>query len=801
MKHALRQLRSNPGFTAIALVTLALGIGVNTTAFTVLERLLLQSLPFRDADTLVQIWPKTPRDGRDGFAPADYFDLKDQNSVFTEVAAAQPWQRMSFAEQGKAPIKVGAVYMTSNFCSVLGVTPELGRAPTQEESDKSAFVCLLSDRFWRDHFNADPKVLGQTVRVNSRPSTVIGVMPPAFGDSALFPNHPAFFYLDPVTHSRGVRQVGWYEAVARLKPGVSLEQAQAEMNVWGKRLATQYPDTNKDRTFDVIPYPKGPLGDDDAKLAWMTLALSGLVLLIACVNLANLQMVRTTRRSQEFAIRLSLGCPKHRLVGMILRECLVLSAIGGTLGIAVAAWSNAFVARFLDIDLPLNFRVVAFATGIAMITAVFFGVVPALLAFRGEVGDAIKSGGRGATSNRSRHWLRQGLVVVELAMALALLAGAGFFISGLYRLTHRDLGWDTEHEIIASVSLDQDHFGGDKNRDKVLAFGREVLTALRALPGVQSAAVSNGLPAWGSRMAPYQVEGTPPVAKGQEPAAAYFPAGPGLLDVYGLHLVAGRDFTEADGPDSAPVAIVNESMARKLWPGQSALGKRIANTQSQPLVWAEVVGVVRDFKGGGEFYNPEINNLRFMRPWAQDLAGPGEVQISVRTFGPPAPLKESVRRVIGVLLPDLALNELSTVEEDAALLVAYFNFLRRVLVEIAVLGLLLSAVGIYGVVANLAAERTKEIGIRMALGAEPGNILWMFVRNGVVLACAGAAIGLLGAFFLVTFLGRTLPLLPGKDPTVVALAAVALIAVAVLACWLPARRTTKVSPMIALRAE
>jgi predicted permease len=525
------------------------------------------------------------------------------------------------------------------------------------------------------------------------------------------------------------------------------------------------------------------------------------VLLIACVNLANLQMVRTTRRSQEFAIRLSLGCPRRRLVGMLLQECLVLSALGGALGIAVAAWSNAFVARFLEIDMPLNLRVVAFAAIVALVTAVFFGVIPALLAFRANIGDAIKSGSRGATSDRSRHWLRQGLVVVELAMALTLLAGAGFFISGIYRLTHRGLGWDTQHEILAAVSLDQDHFGGEKNRDKVLAFGRQVVAAMRALPGVQNAAVSFGTPAWGSRMEPYQVEGTPPAEKGEEPRAAYFSAGPGLLEVYGLHLVAGRDFSETDGPDAAPVAIVNESMARKLWPGESALGKRLADVRDQKAAWTEVVGVVSDFKGGADFYNPGINNLRFLRPWAQDLTGPGDVEITVRTHGPPGPLKESVRKAIGLILPDLALNELSTIEEDAASVVSYFTFLRRVLVQIAVLGLLLSGVGIYGVVANLAAERTKEIGIRMALGAEPSSILWMFVRNGLILAGAGAALGLFGAFFLVTFLGRTIPLLPGKDPTVVAGAAVVLCAVALLACWIPARRTTTVSPMVALRAE
>ncbi|HEY4299986.1 MAG TPA: ABC transporter permease [Candidatus Didemnitutus sp.] len=519
MMHALRQLARNPAFIVIALVTLALGIGVNTTAFTVLNRLMLQSLPFREPSSLVQVWSITGHKDRLGTAPADYFDEQEQNTVFADMAAYQPYQTMSYAEAGKAPIQVGAIFMTANFFSVLGVSPQLGRLPTDEESKKSAYVCLISDAFWHQHFNANPDVLGRTVRVNSRPSTVIGVMPPSLDDPALFNSRPGFFYLDPVTHSRTVRKVGWYTVVARMKPGVSLEQAQAGMTVVAKRLAQQYPDTNADREALVIPYPTNQLGDDGAKLTWMTLALSGLVLLIACINLANLQIVRTTRRSQELAIRLSLGCPRWRLVGMLLLESVILSVAGGVLGIAVAAWSNAYVARFFEMDMPFNLRVVAFTFLISLATAVLFGTVPAWWYSRADVGAALKSGSCGSTSDRSRHWLRQGLVVVELAMALTLLAGAGFFVSGIHRLTHRDLGWDATHEIIGIISLDQDHYGGDKNRAKVVAFGQDALTALRALPGVQSASLSGDSPSWGNRMDPVLVEGRPAPEKGHEQLA------------------------------------------------------------------------------------------------------------------------------------------------------------------------------------------------------------------------------------------------------------------------------------------
>jgi predicted permease len=728
--------------------------------------------------------------------------MKAHNTAFVDMAAYDPWKTMSYAEAGKAPIKVGAISMTANFFSVLGVAPALGRLPNEDESRTKASVCLIGDAFWRQHFNADPNVLGRTVRVNSQPSTVIGVMPPSLDDPALFLNRPAIFYLHAVTQSSATRNVGSHMVVARLKPGFSVEQAQAGLTVVARRLADEYPETNKDRGIEVIPYPTSQLNDRDAQLTWVPLALSSLVLLIACINIANLQLVRTTRRSQEFAIRISLGCSRWRLIGMILLESILLSAFGGALGMVVAVWSNVYAEQFFKLDMPLNLRVIAYTSLLSLVVGAVSGVIPALLAFRGDVGGALKSGGHGATSNRSRHWLRQSLIVVELAMALTLLAGAGFFISGIYRLTQRDLGWDATHQIIASVLLDHDQYGGDKNRDKLLAFGDHALERLQALPGIRSVALSDVSPAWGTSTASYRVEGRAPPEKGQEPRVGYFAVSPGWFEVYGIHLVEGRLFNLADHADSVPVAIVSESMARKLWPGESAIGKRIAYATIIPKkkdpVWAEIVGVVRDFKGGGEFNNPAINTEKFLRPWAQDRGG---FVFSVRTAGPPGPLKESVRKVIGQLLPDLALDYLATIEEDTASTYAYFTFVRRILVQIAGLGLLLSAVGIYGVVANLATERTKEIGIRMALGAQPADILWLFVRNGLVLICAGATVGLVGAFGIVATLERAVPVLTGKNLIVIIGAAAVLVAVAILASWLPARRTTKVSPMLALRSE
>lgn len=799
MKYALRKLAASPGFLVVALLTLALGIGVNTTAFTVLNRLMLQSLPYQDPSNIVQIWTTSPRNGHVPNAPADYYDQKDQNTVFTDIAAYQPWTSTSFSEKGKPPVQVGVLYMTDNFFTILGVQPQIGRLPTHDESQKQAFVTLISDAFWHSHYNGDPNVVGMPVRLDSRVSTIIGVMPPTLNDPALFNNRAAFFYLDPEIHGRLYRNAGWEAEIARLKPGVSIKQAQLQMDVIAKRLAHDFPNTNRERGFAVVRYPTNQLGDEGAQLTWMTFALSGLVLLIACINLANLQLVRTTRRSQEIAIRMALGCPRWKLIWMLLLESLIVSTIGGVLGIAVGAWSNGFVVRFFDMEMPLNFRIIAFTFGIAVVAGAFFGTVPAWMATRLDCGASLKSGSRGSTSDRSRHWMRQSLVVIELAVAVILLAGAGFFVSGIYRLTHRDLGWKPGNQLMGEVSLDQDSFGGDNNHPKVLALGEHALEGLKALPGVAAATISSGSPTWGTRMKPFKIEGQPVPEKGKEPIAGYFNIGPGWFEVYGIRIVEGRGFKESDRANSERVAVVDESMARKYWPGESAIGKRIAEADPDDGKWATIIGVMQDFKGGAEFYNPNMSNLRFVRPWAQDTDG-GFV-FAVRTEGEPGLLKEPVKNLIAQLLPNLAINYMATTEEDTAQTYAYFNFLRRILVQIAALGLLLSAIGIYGVVANLASEQTKEIGIRMALGAQSRDIVWLFVRNGVILAGIGAAVGLGLAFVLVTVLSRILPALPGKDPVIVICSAIVLVSVALFACWLPARRTTKINPTIALRSE
>ncbi|HZZ19147.1 MAG TPA: ABC transporter permease, partial [Opitutaceae bacterium] len=473
ISYAVRKLAKSPGFTVVALLTLALGIGVNTTAFSILNRLLLQSLPYRDPSTLVQVWSSTPTNPTSGNAPGDFFDEQEQNTVFSAMAAYRPGEQQSFAEPGQPAVRKGSVGMTANFFSILAVQPELGRLPTPDEAAREEPVTLLSNAFWREHFGADPAVIGKTVKLDGKVHTVIGVMPAAVDDPQLFDMRACFFRLEPMRANREFRDYGWYSVVARLKPGVTLEQAQAQIRTLGQRFAKDHPKSNAERSLRVIRMPTTDVDASSIQLLWTTMALCGLVLLICCVNLANLQLARTTRRSQEIGIRMALGSSRGQLVGMLLLESVVLSLAGGAASLLLASWSNAYVSKFFDVDLPLDLRVLGFAFGTALMTGVIFGTVPAWIASRANMNAALKSSARGSTSDRSKHWLRQGLVVMELAMALTLLAGAGFFVKGIHRLTHRSLGWDATREVTGWIELDHDSYG-ERLDPRSLAFSERM---------------------------------------------------------------------------------------------------------------------------------------------------------------------------------------------------------------------------------------------------------------------------------------------------------------------------------------
>lgn len=797
MTFTLRQLIKSPGFSVIALLTLALGIGVTTTAFTVLNRLLLQSLPFHDAKRLVQIWTTSSQSQSMSTASGDYFGWKEQAESFERIALYYINYQSSFVEPGKPAARTISMAVTADFFPMMGITPVIGRSFTAEDETQHLSELILSAQFWQRQFASDPSVIGRTIRANSGAFTIIGVAPPSLDDRTLFSGRVDFWTLDHAADNRTLRESGWYQAAARLKPGVTVQQAQAEMTAIAARFAKDFPKTNADRGFKVIPYPTDSMGEIGARLVWLIMALAVTVLLIACVNLANLQLVRTTGRSREIAIRLALGSSRARIMRLLLSESLLLSLAGGALGLLVAKWANIYVALQLQLDMPLDFRVIAFAFLAAAITGALFGAMPAWQATRADVNKGLKQSARGSTSDRSRHRLRQTLIVVEIALALTLLAGAGYFVKGIHRLTNQDRGWHAENVVIGNFSLPHERFG-EQGDERSYVFSERFRTEVLKLPGLDQL-VYNSTPAFGlGNGMPFVIDGVPPPPAGKEPLGFVNPVSPGYFSLYGIRLLQGRDFVDTDRPDRPRVGLVNESLAKKYWPNESPIGKRLGSPDPANPNWIEIIGVVSDVALPPGF-PATWSNFQIYTAFAQNSHR--FLTFSVHAVNDPRAHLEDLRRVFAQLEPEVAISLLDTVPNLLAMQLSGLGLVRRLLVEIAVLGLLLAAVGIYGVVANLAVERTQEVGIRMALGAQPADVRWLFLRGGFRLALIGTVLGLACAFGLIHVLTTTLSIVPGNDPWVVIAVAALLVVVTLLACWLPARRATKVDPVIALRAE
>jgi putative ABC transport system permease protein len=799
IQFAGRSLRKNPGFTITALVTLALGIGVNTTAFTLLNRLVLRPVPFADTHRLVQIWSTSPQGPSSAQTQGDYLDLRAQNTVFEAVAASYVSWMTSLAEPGQPATRCDSMGVTASFFPLLGIQPVmLGRPFTTEDETRHEHLVLLSQAFWLKHCGADPHVIGRSLRTDGAQSTIVGVMAPILDDPTLFGgsiNNIDFYFLI-ADLDRNFRAFGWHSVTARLKPGVTIEQAQAEMTVLARRLAHDYPKTNKDRGLKIIAFPTNTVGAAGSRLIWLVMGLSGLVLLVACANLANLQLVRTTGRSQEFAIRLALGCSRSQLIRMLLTESVAISVAGGALGLLLALWSNRYLAAFWNVEMPLNLRVIGFTFVVSAATGAVFGTMPALFASRSDGNESMRSRARGSTPDRSRHRLNQALIVAELAVALTLLAGAGYFVRGIQRITHRDLGWRSENVLFAYLALDHEHYG-EGGDPRSLAFGDRLRTELAGLPGVDAAALSNDTPVFGqNRVTGFAIEGKPAV--GKDVSAFYDTPSPGYFKAYGIRLLQGRDFRDADRPGTPKVVIISQEMAERYWPGENPIGKRIGSGDATNQDWAEIVGVVDNITLGRESYPPP-GRLAIYQPWAQNSFR--FLAITLHCDRNPAALKEGLRKAVGRLEPNIAFSVLMTADEMRAYDLLQYSLTRRMLLQVAGLGLLLAAVGIYGVVANLASERTKEVGIRVALGAQFRDVIWLFLGNGVRLALIGSTLGLLGAFGLMQVLSHLIASFPGSDPWMVVGEALLLAAVALLACWLPARRATKIDPIAALKAE
>jgi predicted permease len=798
--YAVKQLRHSPGFTAVALLTLALGIGLNTSMFGVLNALFLRTLPYPQPGELVRVFRSSQKGQLFPHSPANFSDLRAQSRSFAAMAAFDAID-YNLAAPGQPAQRLRGLSVTGDFFAVLGMAPEIGRVfGADEDRPGHNGVVVLSHTFWQGHFGSDPAIVGRDIRLDGENVTVIGVMPRAFEEPLVWGPLDAWrpFAFDAKTlQSRGDN---WLGVVGRLKPSMTIAGAEAEVSSVAAQLAKAYPMTNAQTTMTLLPLAAAGQDSTVRQLTWFTLGLAGCVLLIACVNLANLQFARNLARGRELAVRAALGATRFRLVRQSLTESLLLAAIGGALGLAIARWSNDALGSRLQLNggsavaIVLDWRVLGFAFAVAAFTGVAFGLLPAWLAARTNVNDALKQGGRSVSGSRTHHRIRHSLIVGEVALALVLLSGAGFFLRGLQRFVHRDLGWRPDHLLTASITLPGKKYATD---DAQRAFYDRLERRLAALPGVERVALSLSVPLsrfnWGQR---FIVEGQPEPKPGAEPRRDVNGVTLGYFDTLGIGLIQGRFFTASDlsGPTRT---VINETMAREIWPGQNPIGKRIAHPFERGQ-WQEVIGVVRDvrFPATVDRSQARFQTYRLLARESSPI-----FSVTVRSAIPPEALADMLRRAVSEIDPDQSVQDILPASQVIEQGLANLRLCGALLGGFAALGPLLAAVGIYGVIAGFVVQRTEEIGLRIALGAQLRDILRMVLGQGLRFALFGAVVGLAGAAGVARVLGSIVPALPPAEGFTAGAVTVTLLAVALFACWLPAWRATKVDPMIALRSE
>jgi len=789
LRFAVRSLRKTPGFTAVAVLTLALGIGVNTSMFTGFQATLLREQPYPDAERLVRVFRTSPQSQRWPHSPANFLEQQADNQVFERVAAVAG-RPLNLAEPGQPAERVRGLQISADYFPLLGIEPELGRTFTAAEDHPGQnAVAVLSHAFWLRRFAGDPTVLGRTLRLDGESVTIVGVMPARFRDRMLWGTTDVWRPIAFTDADRRNRDGNYLDSIARLKPGVSLAQAQAAMDLLAARQARDRGEPGSGIGLRVVSFASS-MPARGQLIVWLTMVLAGFVLLIACANLANLQFARTSVRTHELAIRGALGAARGRLLRQLLTESLVLAAAGGLLGVALALGCNQLLSRRLvDAGEPilptaLNLTVLGFAFIVATISGLAFGLIPAWLATRTDLNGALKQGSRGTTADRSQHRVQHALIVIQVALALVLLTGAGMVARGLHRFTVQDPGWRPEGLTMGHLSLPERKYRTDAQQ---FTFTQRLRETLAALPGVERAAI-----AWSVPVSPFNVEGNfvvegrPAPSPGRAPLRFVDGVTPGYFETLGMRVLAGRDFTDNDGQGHPAVVIINETMARTFWPGVSPLGQRLDQE--------EIVGVVSDVSFPADPSEPQTR-FQTYRPLSQ---APRNYLVIVVRGNIAA---ETLRRTVSDLDADLPVNEPGPATAAIGRALGNLAVSTGLFSAFAALGLLLALLGLYGVIAGFVARRSNEIGIRMALGAKLGDVLWLVIGKGLRLTLLGVGIGLIGAVGLARLLGSLAPALDATDPLPIAALTLLLVAVALIACYLPARRAAKIDPIIALRAE
>ena len=807
LRYGLRSLRNNPGFTVVAILTLALGIGVNTTIFTLINKTLLKPLAFPHSERLVLIWEtfgKGP-DNENIVSAPNFWDFQRQAQSFESMAifdSAGRGYNLSASGDKQNAEQVSGLRVSSGFFSVLGAKPLLGRTffPEEDTLGKDQEV-VLSFGLWKRRYDGRISLIGETIRIDGADFTVVGVMPPDF--QWQFDSDQRQLWV-PVGYTKTDfgRGDNSFISIARLKPGISIERARNEMQAIGSRVQKQYP--KEDANMGATVQPMSDYGMEGLRSTLLALlAAVAFVLLIACVNIANLLLARGATRQKEFAIRRTLGAGGARLARQLLTESVLLALAGGAAGLLLAAWGTRliFVVFKLDsLNLPMrpldsvamDSRVFAFALLVSCLTGLLFGVAPAVSALRADVNEPLKEGGRTpSTSGRNR--LRHVLVASEMALALVVLSGAGLMLKSMSRLLGVDPGLDPKNVLITGLSVPQEEiYNGPPGLPR---FCEDLDDHVGAIPGVVSVGAVGHLPFEGNAGRGFQVEGQPPAEPGNMPGANYSVACPNYFRTMGIPMLKGREFTRQDTLHSPAVIVINETMARKFWPKQDPVGRaiRLGGSDGPRLA---IVGVYRDVHHQG--LDSPVSE-QFMRPYTQ--AGWPIMNVVVRTHSAPAAFTASVKKAIADFLPDRPVSGFQTMEQVVHDSTGSRRFPMLLLSAFSLLALVLAAVGVAGVVSHSVAQRTHEIGIRMALGAGTLDVLRLMVTGNMAWVLAGLSVGIAGSAGLTRLLGNMLYEVRPLDPLVLCAVVFLLAAVALFASYLPARRAARIDPIAALRCE
>jgi len=800
LRYGLRRLLRNPGFTVVAVLSLALGIGANTAIFSVINTVLLRPLPYENPEQLMVVWESNRQNSvsRSPSSLLNFIDWRDQNQVFEQMAAVRS-SGLNLTEGGE-PERIQAMAVSPNIFTMLGAKPALGRTfLPQEEKAGNEHVVVLDHRLWQGRFGGDRNIIGRDIKLNGEKYNVIGVMPAEFQFEQVSLWTPLTTDIGQLSPTAARSRRG-YLVLARLKPAVSIAQARNEMNTISARLAQQYPEADAGWGTNIVPFREQVVGPIRPAL-FLLFAVVGLILLIACANMANLLLARAASRQKEVSIRVAVGASRVRLIRQFLTESILLAMMGGFLGLVLTFAAKTVLMATLPANNPfkdqlgIDGRVLAFTLLVSVLTGIIFGLLPALQASKPNLNNTLKEGGRTASLGSGHHRVRSLLVVTEVTLALVLLIGAGLVLRSFLRLQDVDTGLNLKNALAMQISLPQAKY---REPQVQVAFFQNLLQRVAALPNVEAVSADSNPPLGTRRNSiSFYVEGQTPTTPDQLQRAEGHEITPNYFHAMGIPFLAGRDFTDADSIGSPPAVIVNQALVKRFFPNEDPIGKRISRSSlGENPIWFSIIGVVGDVRHAGLAAEPgpQIYSSYYEDPVLT-------MSLVVRSRANPTSIALLVRNEIQKADSDIPVFGVKTMEQLASESIAPNRITMLLLGFFAAVALVLAAAGIYGIMAYSVTQRTFEVGVRMALGARPRDIITMILKQGMILTLIGLGIGFVAALAATRVLSSVLFEISATDLLTFAIAPLVLMVVALLACLVPARRATKVDPVIALRYE